>query len=334
MRPRLAIALTAAVLSAAFVSPALLSGQVPVYRDFLNVFLPERLYAARAFEAGQWPLWAPEPGLGVAFLASYQPAPLLPLAAIVYLLPGPAGIGLFLALHFALAGIGVSLLLERYGAAPEARLFAAITYAFGGVFVSIAAWGHLTVAALLPLVLLAVEDVARRASRGAFVLLVALLATQALAGAPESFAQSVALVAAAAAWIALRERRAAPIPSLAAALALALGVTAAQLVPAAEAVLLSERSGGLGEAAVLRHSLEPVTFRTLVVPHRIDGGVVGAVAEEEFPLVWSIYIGLVPLLFATAGAVAPGGWPWVAALAVALAFALGGNAPFLPLVHG
>jgi hypothetical protein len=321
------------VLVGAFFAPCVFAGQVPSYRDFVNVFLPYKLHAAHALARGRFPLWATEPALGAPFHASYQAGLLYPPAAIVWLFPNAFGIGLYLAFHVWLGAFGMEKLLARRGLPPAARLLGAVVYALGGFFVSALPWGHGVVAAWLPLAIVAAEDAVRDPSRGRFLWFVAVLALQMLGGSPESFAQSAILVLAAA-WIVASAmslgRRAVLVG---AALALATSIAAAQLLPTAELLRASERINGMARDVVTLFSFEPASFFTFLVPHRIDHGVVAPIPEHEFPLVWSVYVGVVPLLLAAVGVVTWRGRRFSVLLAISLLLALGKHGLVFPLAY-
>jgi hypothetical protein len=327
-------AVAVAVLAAAFFAPGIFAGEVPTYRDFVNVFLPYKLYAARALAEGRFPLWAPEAGLGAPFHAAYQAGLLYPPSGILFLLPNASGVGLYLALHVWLGGFGMARLLARRGLGGEARLFGAVVYAFGGTFLSALPWGHAVVAAWMPWAIVAAEDVVGRPSASRFLCLVAVLALELLGGAPETFLQSAALVLAQAlvARGTMSAVRRVGVVSLAAALALA--VAAAQLLPTAEALGESERLGGMASEVVSLFSFEPASLLTLVVPHRMEGGIVAPIPEHGFPLFWSVYVGLVPLPLAALALASRSGRRFGAVLLVSLALALGNHAPIFPFLYG
>lgn len=199
-------AVLTAALAIALFAPCLFFGEVPIFRDFTNTFLPFKLYAAAAFAAGRVPLWAPEMAFGTPFLANYQSGVLYPPSLIVDLLPNPTGIGLYLAFHFWIAGYGMDRFLERRGLPARARLFGAVTTMLGGVWISIAPWSHLAVASWIPLSMVAAEDLVSAPQAGRFAWLVVLLALELLGGAPESFAQAAAFVAAITVATAIRRR--------------------------------------------------------------------------------------------------------------------------------
>lgn len=323
-----------AVVAVALFAPAIFFGQVPLYRDFSCTFLPFKLYAARALAEGRLPLWSREYSFGVPFLANYQSGVLYPPSAIVYALPNPTGIGLYLAAHFWIAGFGMSRLLARRGVGRRAEAFGALAWMLGGLMVSIAAWSHLAVVAWLPLSVVAAEDLVRRPRRSAFLVLTAIVTLQALGGAPESFAQSIALTAAAA-WLARREASARwrTLAVVAVAASLALLLSAVQLLPTYEYFHQTTRSTGLASSAAMDQSLDPRTLLTLLVPHRLDRGVMSMPLEGRLPLFWSIYMGILPLGFALVGAATRRGRRWAVLLALGLVLAFGPHTPVYAVLY-
>src|SRR2546423_8769754 len=136
------IQLATAVLAFALFAPSILAGQVPIFRDFGNIFLPFKLYSAHALAAGRLPLWTPESSFGVPFLRNYQSGVLYPPSIVIYLSPNALGVGLYLAFPFWIAGIGMDALLHRRCLPPRARLFGAFVMMLGGVMISIASPGN------------------------------------------------------------------------------------------------------------------------------------------------------------------------------------------------
>ena len=327
-------AVLTAALAIALFAPCLFFGEVPIFRDFTNTFLPFKLYAAAAFAAGRVPLWAPEMAFGTPFLANYQSGVLYPPSLIVDLLPNPTGIGLYLAFHFWIAGYGMDRFLERRGLPARARLFGAVTTMLGGVWISIAPWSHLAVASWIPLSMVAAEDLVSAPQAGRFAWLVVLLALELLGGAPESFAQAAAFVAAITVATAIRRRTGAT-AALRVALAalLAAALAAAQLLPTLEYFVETARREGLPPGIAMDQSLDPRTLLTLLVPHRIEGGTMAPIVEPRLPLFWSIYLGILPLALALIGAVRPALAGCALALGASLLLALGDHTPLYPLLY-
>lgn len=327
------IALVPALLAAIFWSPALVGGQVPTFRDFVNTFLPYKLYAARALAAGRLPLWAPEPSLGAPLLANFQSGLLYPFSALIYLWPSPFGVGLYLWLHFFVGAIGIGAFLARRGCPKSAQIFGGIVYVFGGCFVTAAQWSHLTVLAWLPVALVAAERLAERVTPCRFLGLVLVLALQVLGGAPEAFAQSTVLVGAVAWFASGPTPRARRLALIGVALLLALALSAAQLLPTIEYFLDSSRATGVPRGEALNYSFSPATLATLIVPHRLDGGIVRPIVDGTLTLQWSIYVGIAPLLLAVVGLCRHEARLWIAALVIALVLASGFHTPVFPFLY-
>lgn len=332
-RPALGVTVAIVAIAAGFFAPMLFFERMPLFRDFINTFLPYKLYSARAFAAGRIPLWAPEPSFGAPLLANYQSGVLYPPAALAYLWPSPVGIGLYLAFHFAVGGLGIAALLARRGLSPGARLLGAVVFVLGGVFISISMWSHLAVAAWMPLAIVAAERLVEAPSAPRFLALVAVLALQVYGGAPETFAQSSVLALAAAlvapGGMPLGRRLA----SVGAAGVLALGLGAPQLCPTAEHFLQTTRALALPPDQAMKDSLDPATALTLLVPHRLDGGAVAVISEHAIPLFWSVYVGLLPLALVVVALPGRRGRWWALALAGAVGMALGDHTPLFPLLY-
>lgn len=307
-----------------FFSPGLFHDEVPVFRDFLLAFIPFKLYAAEAIRAGRFPLWIREYSFGAPFFAAYLNGVLYPPAALVYLFPGPFGIAVYLAVNFWIAGFGMFRWLLRRGLGSSASAFGALAYMLGGLTISFAPWNHLSVLSWLPWTLAAAEDAAVRPRPIAVLRLILLLLMQVLGGAPESFAQSALLVAGTA-LVCGRGPRA--IATVGAAGLLALGLGAVQLVPTVEYFAQTQRLQGLDTAQALSSSLDPRTLWTLLAPHRLDGGIVAPVVEGKVPLLWSLYVGVLPIGFAVIGAATRRGIGWALVAAASLALALGEHSP-------
>jgi hypothetical protein len=321
-----------AFLAAVFWAPALFLGRVPIFRDFINTFLPYKLYAAQAFASGRIPLWAPEPSLGAPFLANYNSGVLYPPSAIIFALPNPVGIGLYFWLHFWVAGLGMSALVTRLGLSRSAGFFGAIVYVFGGYFIS-AAPTYLPGAAWVPLTIATAMRLGSEPAPGVFLGLVALLTLQVLGGTPESFPQASLLTLGAALFARGNTPLLRRTALLAAAGALALGISAVQLCSTFEYVLETTRAAGFRPEESMIKSLHPQTLWTFVFPHRLDGGVVAPFVDGTLALWWSIYIGIAPLLLIAVGLPSRKALVWVAALGAALVVAMGQHTPVFPFLH-
>src|SRR4029078_2735265 len=100
-------------LACAFFAPGLFAGAAPVSRALLVLVIPMRAFARDALRRGELPLWNPHLFFGAPFLANYQSAVLYPPSALIYLLPFPFSLSLFLAFHVVIAGVGMTIYLRR-----------------------------------------------------------------------------------------------------------------------------------------------------------------------------------------------------------------------------
>ncbi|MFN8489188.1 MAG: hypothetical protein U0350_16495 [Caldilineaceae bacterium] len=249
-----------ALLTILFYAPLLLGLRTFPDGDFTHHFLPFSLFQQQALLARQLPLWDPYTYSGHPFLADTQAAVFYPLSNLVLglTLPwtSPAARLYFLqveaALHVALAGFFVYLLVRDLTGNRSASFLAGCCFAFSGYLTS---YPPLQLAVLrtaiwLPLILWLLWLGFQKPSYWRWWIGVALAYTCAfLAGHPQTFLHLSYTVAA---WViflliqALRQGRKAElghfIMGLLAFGLLALGLSAAQLWPSWEFAQLSVRA--------------------------------------------------------------------------------------------
>jgi hypothetical protein len=258
-RPSLAAAALLLALSALFYAPLLLGLRTFPDGDFTHHFLPFSLFLRDALRDLRLPLWNPYTYGGHPFLADtqaavfYWPADLLLLltlpwgsaAARLYFLQAEA------ALHIALAGLFVFLLVRDLTHSRRAGLLAGIAFAFscyltGYPPVQLAV---LRTAVWLPLLLWLTWRGAAQPGQARWWVGAALaLATAFLAGHPQTFLITLYVLLpwlALLLWLAWRDGgwpgRAAV--GMGGFLLLALGLSAAQWLPSVEFTRLSVRAG-------------------------------------------------------------------------------------------
>jgi hypothetical protein len=249
-RRRLAsgISAVAALLPAVlWLSPALLAGRAPSFRDQGDFFYPLKLYTAARLRSGEVPLWNPLSGAGEPWLANGQSGVFYP-PTLFFLLPSAALAGaLFLLLHYGIAIWGARRFLKEENVSDAGALFGAAAFAASGFAASLSIyWNHFGAWAFIPAIAaVARAGFPRRASVLGFGALVGL---QAMAGSPEISIATVVL-AAALAWSARAEfpEPAAPLPPgsrlrrCAAGVGLGLALAAWVIVPMSELALRSDR---------------------------------------------------------------------------------------------
>jgi hypothetical protein len=250
-----ALLLAAAVVAPAvlWLSPALLSGQAPVFRDQADFFFPLKLWTADRLKSGDVPLWNPLSGGGEPWLANGQSGPFYP-PTWLFLLPSPAmAAGLFVLLHICLGAAGTWRFLAAEGASVAARAFGAAVFAGCGYAASLAAfWNHFGGWCWLPWVALLARSGLRTLRHVAALGL--CIGLQAMAGSPEMSMLTLALAAGLAAFARppepaadgwRQEEPGRPLVRLLAAAALGLLLAGWALVPMAELSASSPRRAAL-----------------------------------------------------------------------------------------
>ncbi|MFN2386627.1 MAG: hypothetical protein ABR576_10140 [Thermoanaerobaculia bacterium] len=170
--------------------PALALRRAPSFRDQGDFFFPLKLYTADRIAAGSIPLWNPLSGGGEPWLANAQSGVFYPPTAF-FLLPSAAlAAGLYLLLHFAIAGWGAWKFLKAENVSDAGALLGTVACAACGFSASLSAyWNHFGAWAYLP----AVAALARSGlpTRMSVLGLGGLLGLQAMAGSPEISAATV-----------------------------------------------------------------------------------------------------------------------------------------------
>ncbi|MBI3565254.1 MAG: hypothetical protein HY079_08670 [Elusimicrobia bacterium] len=260
--PEAAAAVVLAAVVLAFFVPVWARGLTPFWGDLTYLHQAWRASPAQLIQAGRAPLWEPSLYLGMPMAASQQGGLFYPPTQAFYFFGFAAATALFEALHLFLAGWLTALWLRSLRVSWGAAVAGGVSFAFGGLMVSrLPFLNHLAVLSWAPALPLLFR---RRAA------LAAALALMFLAGYPTFLPGACA-----AAWavaLALRSRRgpgtgpAAWAVDWTAAGALALALSAVQLLPALELAALSRRSGGVGAAEALTWSFALADLRQWVSP--------------------------------------------------------------------
>ena len=115
----------------------LIRGRAFYVYDLSMAYLPVQVENARLRAAGEFPLWNQYLFMGYPINAEAESGGLYP-PALVFNLPISAerAYALYIAFHYGLAFVAVSMLGRRMGLSAAARTLAGIVFAFGGTFVS------------------------------------------------------------------------------------------------------------------------------------------------------------------------------------------------------
>ena len=303
-----------ALLAAAPLLPALLSGRTLYYRDVGQYYIPNRLLTMSAIHEGHLPLWNPQRGNGQPFLANPNSFVLRPTTLLF--LPFPAHLVhipmlLSVAALFILTAAGTWALLRDAGLSGGASIVGAAAFSLSGPVQSLGQLlNHLEGVAFIPLTLWALGRSFTRGWRPWGVIAGLLFGLVVSAGEPVWI--GVTILAALA--LPAIERPAARRAGLAAGVAFLIGllVASAQLLPLADNVLLSERGSGLKIDEVLKWSLPPQALLGTAIPGfwgdptRSDPAAYwgAGLFDSSLPWLLSIHLGAPTLLLAALGALA------------------------------
>jgi hypothetical protein len=275
-RHRFAFALLALLALAPFL-PGLLKREVFTLRDHFDYFQPLRAFTADELRAGRLPLWNPYSASGEPWLANPQTGVFYPPAWLFLVLPFETAYMLYLLLHLVLLGWGAYLLFARRAPPGAAMVGAAALMLSGPVLSLLDVSNNFATFAWIPLVLWCALEGAWR--RGAVVLALAFL------GAEPFFAAVAALL-----YVLVRRKRDVLWTGL-----LAFGLTAVQLIPFLEFVLLSDRAGGMDDSLILKNSMGARDWLQTLLPFP------AVPAQQQFIPV--VYMGVVVIVLALIGLV-------------------------------
>lgn len=315
------------VAAAALFGPILLQGKALYWGTPLLQFVPWWSWAWQTVLSGHLPLWNPLLGMGAPLIANYQSALFYPpnwLYLLFYAMGGTAllawGQALLVSLHLVWAGLGMTALVRRLGLGVLSQAIAGLAFGFCGYLVSRA--GFLSInatVAWLPWVLLCLtpRQLNSYVSLRRFSLLTICLAFMLLAGHAQTSWYILILAGIWTGFISWETSRmsAGDPPQklgrrgmrmvrswgwLLVALAFAVVLTAVQLFPTAEYLMLSQRAEAVDYELAMTYSFWPWRLIGLLAPdffgHPAQGDYWGYANYWED----AIYIGVLPLLLAIA----------------------------------
>jgi membrane protein YfhO len=170
-------------------------GKLPFFRDLGTYFYPMRFSLAESFKAGELPLWDRHAAMGFPLLADFQSGTFYPPHLLFRLLPFFSALSAVLLFHYIVAATGAYSLCRHWNYSPYISLLGAIFFTFGGTIVSLTnLLNHFQTAVWLPWALLFGERCLKSQSWKSFLALAFTLLLQFLAGSPEIYAMSVALL--------------------------------------------------------------------------------------------------------------------------------------------
>jgi hypothetical protein len=284
---------------------ALLRGEVFYYRDLHLQWVVQMEAFVRSIAAGSWPVWNPYVSFGQPLLANPNNQILYPPTWLNLLMQPWRYYTVFVASHFLVSGFGMYLLARRLGASEPAAIVGGVVWICSGPFVSLVSlWNHLAGAAWIPWGAWSADRAFASGRARDAAVWGCVLAAPVLAGSPE-----MALIAGAASLIGLAHRgrtvawgRTMVLTVLA--IAIAVGISAAQWVPTLEMLRRSQRAEFTASQSNF-WSVPPVGLLQCLFPMRLDplplqDVVRAALFESREPFLQSLYLGIPALGLAAA----------------------------------
>ncbi|MEK9150258.1 MAG: hypothetical protein AAB267_09490, partial [Candidatus Desantisbacteria bacterium] len=281
-----------------FSAEFLFTNRTFVYRDIHLLQYPGKIFAISCIRDGFLPFWNPYIQCGSPFLAIPYHQALYPLSILVYSLPFAFGIDLFVCLHIFLAGLFFYLLMKDQGLDLTASLFASLSYALSGIFLST---GNtiitLSSATWTPILILFYLRSLKMQSIKYALLSGLVIAMQFLSGTPDYLCLDFGLLFLLTMSWSIHKKSLFPIKSFLLLVLAGIGLCLFQMLPFLELVLLSDRMGGLSFSEVSFWSLGLYDILNIFIP-------LGTAIPSEsyiFPYIGqkmttSLYIGILPII--------------------------------------
>ena len=225
------------IFPVALLWPFFFQGKVLFWGTIVSQFFPWRSLAVKMLASGAIPLWNHQVGSGSPLLANHQTAVFYPLFALYLLLPVEIAITLDVALHVFLAGAFAYICARGLGLDRPAAVLAGLSYMGSGFLVTRLNFPTMVAAAAwLPLAFWLTHLLIRKGDLPHTLALGIILAVQFLAGHVQLWYYTLWLLGGYALFSALAERKPCirGLISVAGALALGLGLAAAQFLPTLE----------------------------------------------------------------------------------------------------
>jgi hypothetical protein len=337
------------LVATGFFYPMLFGGKVIFYRDYNLITYPIRFFLGQVFNQGAIPYWVPHANGGMPFMAAFHPGVFYPPSLLLFMDDTTYALNLFYVFHFMILGVFTYLLARSWNISFVAALCCGITSMLSGYIIAATLLSNFFMAAVwLPMVFWMFHQFWTQKRIGYFIGLVATIATQTLAACPEISIMTMLLLYAHSLYFLPRApgisgiaRMTAP---LALAVALALGLSAFQLVPTAKLISHSFRDGGLDYITHTTWSLEPVKLLSLISSPDYNQFLESSLTAssspktpETFPgFMNTIYMGLLGLVFVLLGFYfrrEKGVGFWLVIFLFGIFLAFGVHNPFYKLIY-
>ena len=327
-----------------FCDEIIFSAQLPFFRDLPTYFYPIKFSVAEAFQRNQLPLWDYRIASGFPVMAGLQSAVFYPPTIAYFLFDFLTAIRISFVFHYALAAIGAYTLFRSWKLPIYCSLVGSVLFTFGGTTVSLSnLLNHFQSAVWLPWLIFAWERLILLGGVTQIAILSLIALFQILAGSPEIFALSIALVSIDTWRVAGREgridMRTVSVRGLVAGVVI-LGLGMIQWLPTAELLTESRRDEAIHMSEALSWSLQPSSLLSLFVPTlEADPSLtvgIRLIYAKSVPFLLSHYIGIVGIFGFCSwfyGAQQKERLLVLMFMAGSLVLALGSGTPIYPLLY-
>ncbi|MBZ0293393.1 MAG: YfhO family protein [Anaerolineae bacterium] len=316
-------------------------------------FYPWRELSFDMLRNGQLPLWNPYNGAGAPLLANYQSQFFYPFSWIGLVLPLGFAMSVTVVLHLFIAAAGMWAFTGRLSLPTLGRGVSALAFGLTSYLVArLGTYPMIEAAAWMPWILWAVLALLEDRRLRDIGWLAVLVALQLLAGHAQTSWYSLLLAGFFTLFWIGRNRPAdwwKRLAMVAGAVALGIGIAAIQLLPTAELLQTSQRSGGVDFDFAMNFSYSPVRTLNFLSPNVFGNPGDGSYVTEGAFFEDAVYIGLLPLVAALAAIVSwvlrrlrreddtpPQLWSvpfWIVIAGAAFVFALGSNTGIYPFLY-
>ncbi len=276
-------------------------GRVPFERDIHSLFWGQCAAFARMVKQGAWPVWNPWLGFGQPLLANPGAQVLYPVTWLNLAMRPEDYAAVYVVVHLAWAGLGLLALARALRFTWGASAAGAAVYMLSGPLLSsVDLWQHFAAAAWMPWVLAAARRAVEDPRPHRIGLWVVAQSAQLLSGSLDLVVLTAAPQAFLIAPVLWRGRSdgdsAGRVKGVLIAVALTIGVTAAQWLPATDLVAPARRSEQSEQDRLLWSAPLPLMGQVILpilgqdLPLR--AAVRGELYEGREPLLASLYLGL------------------------------------------
>jgi hypothetical protein len=338
-----AIALLLALLAIAY-ADILFLGRGFYVSDLGVYHYPMKHVVREAVRSGEFPYWNRLYSGGAPLAANPAYELFYPPQWLVYVLPFHFGVQFHILLHFAIAMIGMFVLLRRLGISIAAAAFGSIAFVFCGSYVSLSSKLPILFSiSWLPLALWLLMRFVESRTAARLLPLAAVLAMQWILGEPTVAMQTWAIVGG---WAVFRIVRGVAWKRIAGTLGMAIAASlllaAVQLLPAIDFVRDTVRTKTFDFRVVANWSTPPIRLMELILPGVLRHLLAAngrALIMTVYPFradayLMEIYAGLLVVLLALAGVMAGvrGRWLFLGTTAASVIVATGEHTPLLRIL--